>query len=400
MESQMAIDAFTAAVQSRIDDCAAQGGGRVEIPPGLWICGSIQLRSGVELHLAHGARLRASDDPCLYKPVGANDPSVTANSKLCAFLWATKATDIAVTGSGVLDGGGDPENTPDWKTAQDMFRPALVYLEGCRRVRIETIRIVGAKWWTLHLRRCQDIFIRGISMRSTWPNTDGIDPDGCRNLLISDCHLVCGDDCIVFKSTQGDANEDAVVTNCVLETEKACLKLGTESFGDFRNIVMSNCVLCGDVGFGLYLKDGGVMENVRAMNLVFDTQSAWPVLIDAMARDYRSGKSPGHIRNISLSHCSFRGPGRIWIEGCAEQPLENIRLLELDWYVTDGLAEDRSGKPLGSARVVVDPERPRYQDSPAQVLAIHTKGFSLEGLRLQGPDAARPLLECFGLGCA
>ncbi len=228
-----------------------------------------------------------------------------------------------------------------------MFRPAVAYFEDCADIRIEDTRILNAKWWTLHLRRCRDIRIRNITIDNTWPNSDGIDPDGCRDLIISDSRLRCGDDCILIKSTQGDANENAVITNCLLETPKACMKLGTESFGDFRNILVSNSVLRGDVGFGLYLKDGGCMKNIRGMNLIFDTASDWPILIDAMARDYQSGKTPGMIRNVSLSDCTLKGPGRVWIEGPEDQPLETITLRNLDWEVTGSVPQPPATKPTG-----------------------------------------------------
>ncbi|MEX2381931.1 MAG: glycosyl hydrolase family 28 protein [Opitutales bacterium] len=245
-------EATTRWIQHRIDAVSADGGGRVVIPPGRWCCGSLQMKSGVELQLESGAVLMAADDPSLFPSVGENDPGVTANQKLPALLWARNAEHISITGPGRVDGGGDPDATPDWHAAQNRFRPAVTYLENCRNVRIRDVEFANAKWWTLHLRRCSDICIRGIHIDNTWPNSDGIDPDGCRDLMISDSRLRCGDDCIVLKSTGGGSNENVVITNCILETAHACFKLGTESLGSFRNILLSNSVLRGSVAVGLY----------------------------------------------------------------------------------------------------------------------------------------------------
>lgn len=382
-------------LQQEIDTLGHAGGGQLTIPPGLWECGSLRLRSGVEIHLAPGATLKAADDPTLFDPVGEHDPAITANAKLRAFLWARDEVDIAIRGPGRLDGGGTPETRPDWTLAQDLFRPALCYLQDCRRIRVEDADLVHSKWWCLHLRRCDHVQVRGVRMDHSWPNSDGIDPDGCRNVLISDCTLKCGDDCIVFKSTQGDPNENAVISNCILETHHACFKLGTESFGAFRNITLSNCVMRGHVAFGLYMKDGGLMENIRAMNLVIDTTSEWPLLIDAMARYHDADRPAGTIRNVALADCTFTGPGRVWLEGPADTPLQNIRLRNIDWNVTGPVPSPPKTKPTGSARTRIQPDRPDYAADPAHILAIRAPDLRVEGLHLSGPDAERPILKTF-----
>ncbi|HHT36025.1 MAG TPA: glycoside hydrolase family 28 protein, partial [Firmicutes bacterium] len=93
-------------------------------------------------------------------------------------------------------------------------------------------------------------------------NTDGIDPDGCRNVTISDCKITTGDDSIVIKSTEGDLSENITVTNCILSSRHAALKLGTEAIGDVKNITFSNCVIRSNVGLALYMKDGSNYENI------------------------------------------------------------------------------------------------------------------------------------------
>jgi polygalacturonase len=377
--------------QSLIDSAAASGGGRVEIPPGKHVCGSLELKSGVELHLCSGARLVAAEDPALFPARIRHEGKLTANDKCGALIFARDSLEAAISGFGTLDGGGDWDDCPDWKSAQSIFRPAVGYFEDCTGLRIEGVNIVGAKWWTLHLMRCHDTQIRGIRMRSNWPNSDGIDPDGCKRMIISDCHLVCGDDCIVLKSTAGDDCEDICVSNCILETPKACLKIGTESLGAFRNVSMANCVLKGDVAFGLYMKDGGLIENIQAANLLADMTAPYPILIDAMPRDYRDNKPAGQIRNISIHGVRMRGAGRIWLEGTEEQPLENISLSEIDWDITGPLPEKPEPKPLGSARVILDPARPPYETRSCHLIAVNVNDLHLGSIRLSGSGKDREL---------
>lgn len=382
-------------IQKAIDETHTVGGGTVRLEAGKAVCGSLELKSGVELFLAHGSELTAADEPALFPPLADHDPSITANSKAGALIQAKGAKDIAVTGTGVIRGGGKKDQKPDWKTAQNLFRPGMVYLESCQGVRFENISLLESRWWTMHLRRCEKIWIRGITMDSNWPNSDGIDPDGCRDMIISDCHLVCGDDCIVAKSTNGDDCENLVVTNCLLETNFAALKLGTESFGVFRNITLTNCVCRSHVGFGIYMKDDGLVENIQVSGLVLDCFSEYPILLDAMPRYYDSGKPAGRIRNVRVSNCTIKSAGRVWVEGDRPGAVSNITLQGIDWTLTGRLPEKPSPKPTGTVRIKIDPNRPPYEENRSQIIARHVENLRVGDWSLSGADAdqrSKPLV--------
>lgn len=389
MLTKMTPTETTQTFQQWIDDASRSGGGQVVIPPGRHVCGSLQLRSNIELHLSAGATIRAAiDQPELFGAVGKHDASRTANSDFGAMIQAHDCRDVSITGPGTLDGAGDPETCPDWKTAQGLFRPAVAYFHICHRLRIESTRIINARWWTLHLLRCEDVNLHGIHISNTWPNSDGIDPDGCKRVIISGCNLLCGDDCIVAKSTQGDDCEDMTITNCILHSPRwACFKLGTESLGSFRNVSLSNCVMRGGVAFALYLKDGGSMENIIASQMNIESDADYPILIDAMRRDYQRDKAAGMIRNVSINDCMIRSAGRAWIEGEVDAPLENISLRNLAWHIPDPLPTQRNGKPLGSARVKPAPDRPCYEQSDDQLIVVHA-GVRTENIQLSGDGAS------------
>lgn len=374
----------TDGIQQAVDHCARTGGGRVTIDPGFYRTGSLFLRDHVELHLQHGAVLRGVDVEESYRPQGTHDTSLTDNARFSAILNAVGVSDVAITGRGMIHGGGDLDHCPQWADVQGTFRPAVIYFQDCREYLLQDFAIEGSRWWTVHLLRCVDGAVRGIRIRNNWPNSDGIDPDGCRKLTISDCRIEAGDDCIVAKSTKGDDCENLTVTNCLLKTTCACIKLGTESLGSFRNMAFSNCVLSGSIGFALYMKDGGMFENISAVNLLFQTEHEFPLILDAMPRDYRSGRPAGQIQNIRLDDIQFSGPGRIWMEGTEDQPVRNVSLTNVSWHATAPLRLTEGGKPLGSARVIVDPSRPDDAARPFQLIGVNVEGLRVAGFQLSG----------------
>ena len=182
------------AIQSAIDVVAECGGGRVVVPAGIWPSSSLQLKSDVEFHLCHGARILAVDDEAAYCCVpGTNRP---------ALLWAHQSSNISITGTGTLDGNGDSKR---WEPDVDPneFRMSLIIFHDCRDVRIHDVNLWWSRMWTVHLHQCEDVQVRGVDLRARRDriNADGIDPDDCRRVRISDCHIATGDDAIVIKST-------------------------------------------------------------------------------------------------------------------------------------------------------------------------------------------------------
>ena len=221
-----------ASIQAAIDACAAAGGGRVVVPAARIFCaGPIQLRSAVELHLEHASRLQAIPDRSLYTeevlPPGWGDGT--------KWIHAFEAEDIAITGTGVIDGRGVAFMTEElphiYRTA--VGRPFVLSIEACRRVTIRDMTLVDAPFWAVHLLGCEDVLISDIRILNNLkvPNCDGIDPHRCRNVRITGCHIEAGDDCICPKSEAGfekyGATEDIVVTGCTFVSTSCAIKLGS-----------------------------------------------------------------------------------------------------------------------------------------------------------------------------
>ena len=177
----------TRTLQDAIDRAADAGGGRVTITPGVHETGALRLRSRVELHLEAGAVLRFVADPALYPPVGARwEGAATTIHSPC--IYARDASDISITGRGEIDGGGAWWWDAFRAGSLSFPRPTLVGLHGCSRVEISGVTLRDSPAWTVHPLLCDDVRITGIRIINPpdSPNTDGIDPESCRNVRSTD----------------------------------------------------------------------------------------------------------------------------------------------------------------------------------------------------------------------
>ncbi len=333
-----------AAIQKAIDACNAAGGGTVVLPAGQTIlAGAFELKSNVEFRVERGGRLIASNLEADY-PGNVFTSGPEASKKL--WIGAKEAHDVAITGGGVIDG-----RCLEFATAKKEFgyetlkwRPAMTCFVGCNRMRIQDITLKDAANWALHFTGCEDVVVHGVSILNNryFPNCDGIDPDHCRNVHISDCHIEAGDDCIVLKNTQsykeyGDS-ENITVTNCTLMSTSCAIKIGSESHNTFRDLVFSNCIIKdSNRGIGIQLRDGGNVENVLFSNMIVETHlfggswwgAAEPIYVTVLPRNPET--TPGRIRNVRFTNVLCRGENGIYIHGCdASRPdgilFDNVQL--------------------------------------------------------------------------
>lgn len=366
------------AIQQAIDRASGTGGGTVLLPPGRYRCGTIHLRSGVSLHLPAGATILAADDPRLFPPIDVPTPSGDTR----ALIHARDACLIAIHGEGAIDAGG--ADAP----SDEGFHPATILLRDCDDVRLEGVRLLHARFWTVHLLHCRRVACHRLAIRSLHPNGDGIDPDGCAGVLISDCDIDSSDDSIVLKSTLGRACEDVLVSNCLLRSRHATLKLGTESVGPIRNVVLRGCVCHGGVGLGLYMKDGGAFENVLASDLLIESDAPFPLLIDATPRDHGAA-SAGRIRGVSLRGLRVVSPGRILIEARRGDEIEELSLTDVSWRVERPFDRD-APKPAGTRRHAPAPDASALRPEPYHLLASHVRGLRVERVDVRFASGLRP----------
>lgn len=345
----------TARFQQAIDDAAARGGGRVVIPAGVHRTGALRLRSGIEIHLESGALLQFVPDPALYPAVDARwEGAVGLVHSPC--LYAHGERDVAITGLGTIDGGGQAW----WDTFRHRReelahpRPTLIGLHECERVTLRDVALRNSPAWSVHPALCEDVTIANlrISNPSDSPNTDGIDPESCRNVRISDCHIDVGDDCIAIKAgtertAQRVATENVTVTGCTMVRGHGGVVIGSEMSGGVRNVVISNCVFQGtDRGIRLKTRRGrgGLVENLRITNVVMDDVLC-PLTVNPFYFCGPDGKDPHvgdrgarpvdggtpQIRGLHLAHISATGvrasAGHVF--GLPEAPLADLSIEDL-----------------------------------------------------------------------
>jgi len=368
----------TAAIQNAIAACADKGGGTVYFPSGEYLAAGIRLRSNVTLLLETGSTLFASRNPQDY----------TGGSR--HLIYAKDAENISIVGPGTLNGQADAPLGRAGKgpKRKPRFRIGMIFLENCRNVTIRDLNILYSDAWTIHLKRCDTVYINNVTIRNNYfrVNSDGIDPNSCRNVHISNCHIVAGDDCIVLKATDPCPCENVVVTNCTLETIATALKLGTESKGDFRNIQVSNCTIRNTpVGIGFYMKDGATMERVNFSNISIESTSAekrsvFPIFMDIEKRlpDSKIGK----IRDVSFRNIFIQSGSGILIQGMPESPIENLSLQNITLRIGEPDDYSRRSKAIGGRRTTHDERDTLYARQPSYLALAYINGLLLDGIKV------------------
>ncbi len=269
------------AIQKAIDAVHQAGGGTVLLPAGTYRSGTLFLRSHVRLHLESGATILGSTNRQHYQTDRAR-PGV---------IVAQDAENIAITGAGVIDGQGHFCPNRGW-------RHRIFSIYDCDGVTIEGITTKNAGSWTQHYVNCRNLVIRGVTVNSVRPrrNNDGIDLSGCQDVLIEGCIVASEDDAIVIKSQSADlVNRNIRVINNTVYTLCNGFKLGTETRGDFEDIVCEDLRAFGGSTLAVWSVDGSRVRRVRISN-VRAADSRFPLGIRLGARLRESYFSEGEER--------------------------------------------------------------------------------------------------------
>jgi polygalacturonase len=314
----------TNAINNAIAACSKKGGGVVVVPAGLWNTGPVVLKSHVNLHLQKGSVLQFTKDFDQYPLVEGNWeglPQMRNQSPISA----TGQQNVAITGSGIIDGNGDAWRmvkkdkltesqwnklvssgglSPDKRTwyptekaykasllknpgaiepgktaafydsVKDFLRPNLLVLTNCKKILLEGVIIQNSPAWCLHPLMSQHLTVRNITVKNPWyaQNGDGIDVESCSNVLIENSTFDVGDDALCMKSGRDEAGrqrgmptENVIIRNCIVYHAHGGFVVGSEMSGGARNIHVSNCTFIGtDIGlrFKTTRGRGGVVEKI------------------------------------------------------------------------------------------------------------------------------------------
>ena len=301
----------TTAIQSAIDNCFAKGGGKVIVPKGVFLTGTIVLKTGVNLHFTEGAIL-----------LGSSRREDYQKNDWFALILAKNQKNIKITGKGIIDGQGKllaedvtrlwkagvlknvkPHNRPD-----ENHRPQIIEMTDCQGITIENVTIKNAACWVQTYHNCKNLTLNKVRVESTayW-NNDGIDIVDCQKVRIKNCFINSADDGICLKS-QGIKKrcEDIKIERCTIRSSASAFKIGTASYGGFKRIRVKNLYIYDTYRSAIALEcvDGGILEDVKIKNIT--AKNTGNALFIRLGN--RHGNNTSVVKNIFIKHLTAEIP--------------------------------------------------------------------------------------------
>ena len=406
----------TAAIRRAVDACAAAGGGVVRLSRGDYVSGTIDLRSGVMLEVAEGARLLASTDLNDYPERRARRPTVQDSNMGMnqSLIFAEGCTRVGIRGKGLIDGRGTPDNFPGQETTgATPGRPFVIRMLDCSQIVIADIRLKDSPCWMQNYLNCEDLIVDGIHVENQANhNNDGIDIDGCRRVIVRNCFISAEDDALCFKGASQRPIDQVLVEHCRLYSTCNALKFGTDSQGDFRNVLVRHVEVGGpsadmramkrrkaDGGISWESVDGGTVERV----LVHDARivrAESPLFLRlgdrGRVRPEQARPQPGRLRRIVFDRITGSDNGKrgSFFTGVPGHAIEDVLLRDVDLPMT------AAAEPAVRQHDI--PEAPADYPDPHMFSPVmpahglwtrHVRGLTLQRVRFTttGPDP-RPML--------
>lgn len=388
----------TQAIAKAIAAAVKTGGGTVYFPAGKYLTGPIHLKSNITIFIDAGAELHFSDNFDDYLPMVKSRYEGVDVTSFSPLFYAYGSENITIMGRGLIDGHGKKwwdfvegykENQPrsKWQIKFDelnkdillpddpkqmkrgFLRPPFIQTMFCKNVRIEGIRIQNSPFWTVNPEFCDNVSIHAISIINPHsPNTDGINPESCKNVRISDCYISVGDDCITIKSGKDKPGramaipaENYTITNCTMLSGHGGVVIGSEMSGDVRKITISNCIFDG-TDRGIRIKSargrGGIVEEIRVSNIIMKGIRDQAIVLDMQYAKTQpepvSDRTP-RFRNIHLSNITGKVNQAGFINGLEELPIENISFNDINLDAKTGFVINNA-KNINFSQTVVNTE--------------------------------------------
>lgn len=331
------------AFDSAIIHLSSMGGGKLVVPQGVWLTGPIELDNNINLHLSANAIIVFSQDKSLY-PIVKTVFEGCETYRCKPQLSAVGKSNVAVTGNGIVDGGGDiwrlgrksempptvwnacvqsggilsedgelwyptdsyyrgakdavqnivpwAKTMDDFESVKDFLRPVMVNFRECNKVLLEGVVFQNSPCWNVHLSLSNDIIVNNIAVRCPWyaKNGDGIDIESCTDMVLTNSWFDVGDDAICIKSgkdeegrKRGKPASNIIIDNCTCYHGHGGFVVGSEMSGGVKNILVSNCRFSGtDVGLRFKSKRGrgGIVEKIYIKNIMMNDIATEALLFD------------------------------------------------------------------------------------------------------------------------
>ncbi len=413
----------TRILQEALDSCAREGGGEVTLPPGDWEISSFHLGDNTTLRLTEGCRLLAATDLELY-PKSTNQDA-NKDRQPYHLLVAENVENIRILGPGCIDGQGpsfwhrsmrelaaegvdieaicDAENLPDvyrnpqhpWAREKKQRVSPLVEIKNCRNVHVEDLEIRNSPGWTFHGHNVTQMKIINSRIRNHMygPNTDGLDLNGCKDVEVSGCDLVCGDDAVIIKAmddTQG--TENIYVHDCVLASNCAAIGLGAECIHPMRNVRFENIEVKQALrAFQIEMWDPGLIEQVRVKNLhgvchtEIPLQRALYINVgdNPFDRSLLGKRGYGKVRDVIIEEVRLRCRGRSLFTSPVENGIEDLQVRNV--CIEMEAIEDPAQTVPAYPSSQMSNHCPEARVAQAGVVAQNVKNLQLDAYRIEWP---------------
>jgi len=369
----------TEPIRKAIAACTAAGGGRVVVPPGVFLTGAIHLGDNVNLHVSEGATLRFSTDPQHYLPVVYTRFEGTECMNYSPFIYAFGKTNIGISGKGVLDGQASNDNWWAWKgrarnaaatgpnqnedrnallAAGDrnvpvkdrifggghFLRPNFVQPYRCTNVLIEDVQIRDSPMWELNPVLCRNVTVRNVDIDTHGPNNDGCDPECCTDVLIDNCSFSTGDDCIAIKSGRNADGRrvntpcaNLIIRHCTMKDGHGGVSIGSEVSGGVRNVFVENCRMSSpNLERALRIKTnsyrGGVIENIWFRGVTVGQVAQAVIDVDFYYEEGEGGPFNPEVKNVFVSDVTCgKSKHALWLRGFKSAPIHGLTVTDCDF---------------------------------------------------------------------
>jgi polygalacturonase len=412
----------TKAIAAAIAAASKKGGGTIYFPAGKYLTGPIHLKSNITIFIDAGAELHFSDNFDDYLPFVESRYEGVDVKSFSPLFYAYKAENISIVGRGLINGNGKKwwhfvegykEDQPrsKWQYIFDslnknillpddprqmkrgFLRPPFIQPMFCKNVLIEGITITNSPFWTVNPEFCENVTVTGVTINNPpSPNTDGINPESCKYVHISNCHISVGDDCITIKSgkdipgrTKNAAAENYTITNCTMLSGHGGVVIGSEMSGGVKKITISNCIFDG-TDRGIRIKTargrGGIVEEIRVDNIIMKNIKQQAIVLDmqyAKTNPEPVSERTPQFRNIHLSNITAQTKEAIFINGLAEMPVEDITFSDIQFDAQTG-ATIKEAKNIEFHNVRITTKQ------GSSISGENINGLTIDGVKTLAPN--------------
>jgi polygalacturonase len=426
----------TKALQAAIDACNANGGGDVVVPAGVFLMGTVHLKSNVHLYLQSGAILRGSANLNDYEPYKPDSPFAIIHKGM---FFTQDAENVSISGQGQIDGNGD--NFFELGKAKKLDSIATQYsrqgtnfrhvdsgigdgpvvpkdrpyqmfvFSNCKRVSVQDIFITKSPFWCMHMADCDAVNITGIRLWNNLlaPNADGIDITSCINVIITGCDIRAGDDALAIVGYDHHfeipgfehlhhLSENIIISNCNLQSYSSGIRIGFLDQNTVRNIQVSNVNITNSTrGIGIFLRDQGSLENISFSNIYIETHlrtGDWwgngePIHISAIRG--KENVKLGQIKHVSFTNIVCKGENGMLLYGTNESILQDISFNHIRFEFADSKLNEVAGGNI-DLRGTLRLQDGLFKSDIPGLLAQYVDGLSINDFKLEWDNPRMPWL--------